>query len=81
MLDIVEKSLLFLLGSIMDNIFLSMMQERLLSKIDARTKGNSYSEKMINMQQLKFIDPEKVLDEYEKWTKLYEDTILGRAPN
>ncbi len=37
--------------------------------------------KNINMQQLKFIDPEKVLDEYERWTKLYEDTILGRAPN
>ena len=37
--------------------------------------------KDINVQQVKFIDPEKVLDEYERWTKLYEDTILGRAPD
>jgi len=29
--------------------------------------------------QLKYIDPAKVLDEYPKWTKLYDDTINNRG--
>ena len=46
-----------------------------MSHVTTRRKNEAYLAKF----KLKFIDVGAVLDEYEKWGKLYEDTIQGRA--